>query len=72
MQRPFDSEDTTEHLADSKGSSLERMLRGWPEVTQLDGDEAWTRLISWMRRHGWTAAAGVNRGMAGGFAPGVG
>lgn len=27
MQKPFDSEDTTEHLADSKGSSLERMLR---------------------------------------------
>ena len=27
MQRPFDSEDNAEHLVDSKGSSLERMLR---------------------------------------------
>ncbi len=42
-------------------AGLTVMLRGWPEVTQLDDDAAWERLIAWMRRQGWTIAADLLR-----------
>ena len=40
-------------------AGLQVMLRGWPEAAQLDADQAWARLVSWMRRQGWTAAADI-------------
>lgn len=40
-------------------SSLETMLRGWPEVAHLGSDAAWIRFNSWMRRQGWSSAADI-------------
>lgn len=40
-------------------AGLQVMLRGWPEAAQLDAHEARTRLVSWMRRQGWTTAADI-------------